>query len=326
MKLDEFAFFNQQLATMMRDGIPLEGALRRLCSEMRHSSLRNELQALESDLARGTPMADALASRQLPELYKRMILVGIKANDLPGALTMLADYFQRQNNLWTRMKGLMVYPLIVLFAAFLLSLFLSYILSKFIWSNLISIAGPEHVPPVVQVLWVIPVVLALILATGLTIAMVEPLRQALRWRLPAFREASIARVASALSLMLKNGVPLDESLHFVQQLEKGTVAGEEINRWRTRLATGRGKFSEMTEGSKHFPALFTWTVAQSGENIAGGFQRASELYQARAKYRSELLLYSLLPCSILLLASMLLSQMQPVVAAMASLLRTMSDY
>ena len=29
MKYDEFAFLNQQLAAMLRDGIPLEGELRR---------------------------------------------------------------------------------------------------------------------------------------------------------------------------------------------------------------------------------------------------------------------------------------------------------
>ena len=87
MKLDEFAFFNQQLAAMLRDGIPLEGALRRLCQEMRAGLLRTELQSLEADLAKGTPMADALQPRQLPELYKRMILVGVKSSDLPGALT-----------------------------------------------------------------------------------------------------------------------------------------------------------------------------------------------------------------------------------------------
>src|SRR5665811_507410 len=124
MKYDEFAFFNQQLAAMLRDGIPLEGALRRLCQEMRGGSLRTELQSLETDLAKGTPMAEALPPRQLPELYKSMILVGVKSGDLPGALTMLADYFQRQNNLWMRLKSLMVYPLIVLFAAFLLSCFM----------------------------------------------------------------------------------------------------------------------------------------------------------------------------------------------------------
>src|ERR1035437_10850761 len=121
MKLDEFAFLNQQLAAMLRDGIPLEGALRRLCQEMRAGTLRTELQSLEADLARGTPMADALKPRQLPELYKRMILVGVKSGDLPGALTMLADYFQRQSSIWMRLKSMMVYPLIVMFVAFLRS-------------------------------------------------------------------------------------------------------------------------------------------------------------------------------------------------------------
>ena len=35
MKNDEFAFFNQQLAAMLRDGIPLEGALRRVIANSR---------------------------------------------------------------------------------------------------------------------------------------------------------------------------------------------------------------------------------------------------------------------------------------------------
>ena len=133
MKYDEFAFFNQQLAAMLRDGIPLEGALRRLCQEMRRGKLRDELQTLEADLAKGVPMADALKPRQLPELYKRMILVGVKSGDLPGALTMLADYFQRQNNVWTRLKSMMTYPLIVMFVAFLISTVLA-----FIWTHVIG--------------------------------------------------------------------------------------------------------------------------------------------------------------------------------------------
>src|SRR5580693_6565940 len=124
MKYDEFAFFNQQLAAMLRDGIPLEGALKRLCEDMHRGRLRDELQALEADLARGTPIAEALPSRRLPEIYKRMILVGVKSGDLPGALTMLADYFQRQNDIWIRLKSMMTYPLIVMFVAFLISMVL----------------------------------------------------------------------------------------------------------------------------------------------------------------------------------------------------------
>ncbi|MGD0743553.1 MAG: type II secretion system F family protein [Verrucomicrobiota bacterium] len=324
MKYDELAFFNQQLAAMLRDGIPLEGALRRLCDEMRRGRLRGELQILEADLAKGAPMADALKSRQLPELYKRMVLVGVKSGDLPGALTMLADYFQRRHLLGTRLKGLMVYPLIVLSAAFLLSCFLSFILSTFIWNNLISLVGNSSLPAVSAGLWMSPVFIGLSVVAILIALAASPARRILRWRLPAFREASLAEVASALWLMLKNGVALDDALALVEQLETGTCAEREIAQWRQRLAAGRGKFSEMAVPGGAFPPLFIWTVAQSGEDLTAGFQRAAELFHARAMYRSELLLYSALPCSILALAAMIISQIQPVFAALMAFIQSLS--
>ena len=264
MKYDEFAFFNQQLAAMLRDGIPLEGALRRLCQEMRGGALRAELQALEADLARGTPMADALAPRRLPELYKHMILVGVKSGDLPGALTMLADYFQRQSNIWTRLKGLMVYPIIVLIAAFLLACFLSFILGTFLWGNFAFLANESRAPAIWAGLWVSPVFLGVTVLAALVAVAVPPVRRALRWRLPTFKEASLAQVASVTWLMLKNGVSLTDALGFVEQLETGTIAAKEVAEWRRQLAAGRGKFSEMAVSSRVFPPLFVWTVAQAG--------------------------------------------------------------
>jgi type II secretory pathway component PulF len=325
MKYDELAFFNQQLAAMLRDGIPLEGALRRLCDEMSHGKLRDELQSLEADLAKGTPMAEALQSRRLPELYKRMILVGVKSGDLPGALTMLADYCQRQGNILTRLKGLLVYPLIVLFAAFLLSCFLSYILSAFIWKNLIILAGHQAVTMFATGLWMWPVFMGMGLVIALAALSISPARRKLRWRLSVFRDASLSRVASAMWLMLKNSVPLDDALTLVEQLEKGTYAEKEIGQWRQRLASGRGKFSEIAVSSRTFPPLFIWTVAQSGEDLTAGFQRAADLYQGRALYRAELLLYSALPCCILALAAMVIFQIHPVFATLIAFLNSLSN-
>ncbi|HTR42662.1 MAG TPA: type II secretion system F family protein [Pseudomonadales bacterium] len=324
MKYDEFAFFNQQLAAMLRDGIPLEGALKRLCEDMRQGQLRDELQALEADLARGTPMAEALKARRLPELYKRMILLGIKSGDLPGALTMLADYFQRQNNLWTRIKGLMVYPMIVLSMAFLLSCFIAFLLGHFVWNSLVSLTGQSVPPAVASGLWLAPVCIGVALAAGLIGIGISPARRKLRWRLPAFKEASLAQVASAMTLMLKNGVPLNDALGFVEQMEEGTPAEKELGQWRQRQGSGMGKFSEMAALPQSvFPPLFVWSVSQSGENLAAGFERTSEIYQARAAYRVEMFLYSLLPCAILGLGAMILSQIQPVMAALLSLIKNL---
>ena len=317
MKYDEFAFFNQQLAAMLRDGIPLEGALRRLCQEMRAGALRNELQALEADLARGTPMADALAPRQLPELYKRMILVGVKSGDLPGALTMLADYFQRQNQVWTRLKSMMTYPLIVMFVAFLISLVLA-----FAWNCVIGPAFRDiysgmgvRLPgatvfalSTLQSIWVFPMAFSL-LFLGLVLAIFLPaVRGKIVWRLPAFKEATISRIASSIQLLLKNGVNLPDAIGLTRQLENSPAAAADLRQWENRLAAGTAKFSDVAAGNRMIPPMFVWLVSGAGENLAAGFQRASEIYHSRAIYRTEVALYSVLPLASLFLGLVVLSQ------------------
>jgi type II secretory pathway component PulF len=171
----------------------------------------------------------------------------------------------------------------------------------------------------------VSVVLALVMIG----VVVSPARQKLRWKLPAFKEASLAQVASAISLMLKNGIPLGDALAFAEQLEAGTSAEKEIGQWRQRLAAGHGKFSEMAVANPAssrcvFPPLFVWTVGQSGEDLPAGFARAAEIYQARAAYRVEMFLYSALPCAILALGTMIIVQVQPVATAIFSFISALS--
>src|SRR6202789_1481885 len=317
MKYDEFSFFNQQLAAMLRDGIPLEGALQRLCAEMRRGQLRDELQALEADLAKGTPITEALKPRQLPELYKRMVLVGGKSGDLPGALTMLADYFQRQNNVWTRLKSMMTYPLIVMFVAFLISLLLA-----FAWGCVIGPAfkdvfsGMGFMLPTatmfafatLQAIWAFPVTLGILFVLMAALVFFPPMRGKFLWRLPAFKEATISRIASSLDLLLKNGVNLPEAIGLTEQLETSPAAAADLRRWKKKLAGGVTKFSEVAVDDKMIPPMFTWIVSGAGENLTDGFKRAADIYHARAIYRTEVALFSVLPIASLFLGAVIISQ------------------
>jgi type IV pilus assembly protein PilC len=317
MKYDEFAFFNQQLAAMLRDGIPLEGALQRLCQEMRRGPVRDELQALEADLARGTPMAAALAPRRLPELYKRMLVVGVKGNDLPGVLTMLADYFQNQNHVWTRLKSMMTYPLIVMFVAFLVSLALA-----FLWTCVIGpgfgdmFAGMGVNMPgatlfaldSLKSIWVFPVTLGLLFLVVAAIVFQPTLRGKFLWRLPAFKEAIVSRIGASLALLMKNGVPLPEAIGLVEELETSPAAAADLHQWRTRLAAGAVKFSEVATGNRLVPPMFVWVVASAGEDLTAGFNRAAEIYHSRAIYRTEVALFSVLPIASLFLGALVISQ------------------
>ena len=127
MNLDELTFANRQLADMLKSGVPLEGSLHQLCSTMNRGKLRSELQALEQDLTKGKPLNEALDSRKLPEFYVKMMKVGMKSNNLPAVLTMLADYYSRVNNLRTRLKGILVYPAIILVVMVMLTLGVAYV-------------------------------------------------------------------------------------------------------------------------------------------------------------------------------------------------------
>jgi len=317
MKNDEFAFFNQQLATMLRDGIPLEGALHRLCEDMRRGKLRDELQALEADLSRGTPMAEALKPRQLPELYKRMVLIGVKSGDLPGALTMLADYFQRQNDIWTRLKSMMTYPLIVMFVGFVVSALIACLWSFVIGPSFRGVfSGMGFKLPgatmfaleTMQVVWVFPVVLGVLFLIAVAVIFQPAVRGRFLWRLPAFKEATISRVASAITLLLKNGVNFPEAVGLVEELEGPNATAEDLKWWKGKLAGGATKFSEIATGNKVFPPMFTWIVASAGEDLVAGLNRAAEIYHSRAVYRTEVALFSVLPIASLFLGAIVISQ------------------
>ena len=313
MKTEEFAFFNEQLANMVRDGIPLEGALRRLCGSMRRGRLRGQLHSVEAALAGGTPIDEALSRSGLPPLYVQMVLVGAKANNLPAVLTLMADHYRRVSAIGARLAGLLFYPALILGITLGLSLYFALVLHPRMAATLGDLSsfgldtGTALGTVQVQVL-VPPLVLAVLAAGFVAVLTVPALRRGLRWRLPPFREASLSQLASALAVLLRGGSDLAGAVGLLQRLEGHSRAGAELARWEARMAEGHSRFADIAGGGSLCPPLFLWLVDSAGEDLAAGLERAAELYQGRATHRVEMLLYGALPISIVLLASMLFTQ------------------
>jgi type II secretory pathway component PulF len=310
MNYDELAFFNQQLAAMLRDGIPLEGALKQLCSGMKAGPLRHEMTQLENDLAQGTPLNEAVTRRALPEFYVRMVSVGARSNDLPGVLTLLADYYQRANTVWNRLKGLMVYPFLVLLVSLGLTLIVSMLARRFVLSA--SVEWVQTPPLFLSAIWLPPLLMGALLFAGVAVVSIPALRNRVRWRLPGFRETSLAQLASAIALMLKSGTPFPEALAFAETLESDSPAAGALRQWRSLVQSGQGSPAQWPQSLRPFPPMFLWLVRKGGEDLGAGFQKAAEIYRARASYKIELLLYGALPISVLLLGQMVIWQVAPV--------------
>lgn len=323
MNYDELAFFNQQLAAMLRDGIPLEGAIKQLCAGMKTGPLRSELSQLESDLAQGTPLNEAIARRSLPDFYVRMVAIGARNNDLPGILTLLADYYQRIGSAWNRLKGLMVYPFLVLLVSVGVTIAVS-VLAK----NFIEISGAESFlnrPIASQTLiWIPPFAIGLLLLAGVIVISVPRLRGRARWRLPAFRETSLAQLASTMALMLKSGTPLPDALAFAASVEADSPAANALRQWHGLIASGSGKAAQWPDSFAPLPPLFLWLVHKGGENITAGFEKAAEMYQSRASYKIELALYGALPISVLILGQLVLWQVVPIFHTLIAMMNMFS--
>jgi len=315
MNLDEFAFLNQQLAGMLKSGIPLEAALRQVCAGMRRQRWRTELGRLQTDLSQGVPLEKALDSRKLPDLYKQMVKVGAKSNNLPALLTLLADHYQKNSFLWTRLKGLMIYPALVLLTALALSILLVNARAQF--AGLLSQprSALSQVPESAMAInffqtgSIMPaVVLGALTALVLLMLVVPAFRAAARWGLPGFKEAHLSRLASSMSLLLKGGVDLGAALGLMRRVETGGRIGRDLALWEHELSQGAGKLADLAKKTRAIPPLFFWLAAGEGEDLAAGFARAAEIYYARAAYKADLLLNSALPVSVVALGLIIVIQ------------------
>jgi type II secretory pathway component PulF len=175
--------------------------------------------------------------------------------------------------------------------------------------NQFQFAAPP--PLLLATAWVPPILLALLLVFGLVAISVPSWRARLRWRLPAFREASLAQLASAMALMLKNETPFPDVLALAASLESNSPAGGALMEWQRLVETGQGKPAQWPDSLYPFPPMFLWLVRKGGEDLAAGFQKASEIYQSRAGYKIEMALYGVLPVSVLLLGQMVFWQVLP---------------
>ena len=312
---------------MLKQGIPLEGALRQLCQGLAQSPVRTELERLEADLAKGASLPEAIAARRLPPLYVALVQAGARGNDLPGVLTLLADHYARLGVTWTRLRALMLYPVLVYLALVVLLCLFAWlygsVASVFADTSAAGLGFRMELPW--TVLWLPITAFTLLTVTGLGLLTSSQGRRWASWRLPGFKEASCAQFGGTMNLLLRSGNTPQQSLDLMVALEGESELGRELVRWRARLALGHGKFAEWVVTGSALPPLFLWLLAQAGEDLVGGFSRAAEIYQERARHRIEMMLYAALPVSVMGAGLLITWQLIPLFATLVQFLNSLGS-
>ncbi|WOE78726.1 type II secretion system F family protein [Pseudomonas protegens] len=257
VKAREIALFTRQLATLMQAGVPLLQAFDIIAESFVQPLMRQLLASLKRDIEAGSSLAIALRRhpRHFDELYCNLVEAGEQSGALDTLLERVATYREKSENLKARVKKAMVYPVVVIGVAVLVS---SILLIKVVPQFQSLFAGfNAQLPLLTQ--WVIALshviqshggwLLSAGLLMGVGISQAyrrsERLRDSVDQGLlrlplagPLLYKSAVARYARTLATTFAAGVPLVQALDSVAGASGNKVFRQAVERIRQQVASG----------------------------------------------------------------------------------------
>lgn len=122
----DIAIFARQLATMTKAGIPLLQALSIIIESLTKPSMIELVNAVKLSVESGTPLATALNQhpKQFDSLFCALIEAGEYSGSLDIMLERIATYKEKSEQLKSKIKKAMKYPIAVIAVALVVSLIL----------------------------------------------------------------------------------------------------------------------------------------------------------------------------------------------------------
>jgi type IV pilus assembly protein PilC len=233
--------FTRQLSTLQDAGLPILRSLKILEGQCKPGVLKNALGDVVEDIESGSTLSEAMAKhpKAFDRLYCNMVKAGEAGGALEAILQRLADFKEKSQTLKRRIKGAMVYPVVVIFVACVIVGFILYfIIPRFeaIFADFgVDLPGmtkflikASHF--VVQKLWVVilsPIIIWIIIKllyrnrTGAYVLdriwLMVPVMGAI------IEKSTVARTMRTLGTLVQSGVPILESLNIVRDTAGNAV-------------------------------------------------------------------------------------------------------
>lgn len=279
----EVMLFTRELAVLLKSGISLGEALESLEEKTVERGMRRTLGSLLEDIRNGQTLSHAL--ERFPKIFDDLSINLIKIGESSGTLKENLDFLAEQQEseyvLRKKIQAIMLYPMIVLSMALLLSAMISiFILPKLIrlfesfhvtlpWTTraLLSIAGFMQTYGLLffSILFLILLVWRVVIA----IPFVRPYWHGVLMRLPVFgnllSSIAIAHFCRDVGTMLQSGLPVLEALSVEERVMQNRAMARMVKGLVRAVSEGRTLSDELTkETYTSIPAIATKMIA-SGE-------------------------------------------------------------
>ncbi|HWH29723.1 MAG TPA: type II secretion system F family protein [Mycobacteriales bacterium] len=317
VKLKDLAVFSRQFATMINSGLSLLRALSILADQTENPRLAEIIAEVRNDIETGNSLSVAMAKHAevFPPLMVNMCKAGEVGGFLDSVLLQIAENYESEVKLRSKIKSAMTYPVMVLIMAVLAVIgMLTFIVPVF--EEMFNSMGATLPPPTRVLVFlsgqmkiVIPVLVVggiAFMATWKRIkhddrvrGVVDPLKLKVPVFGPLFQKVALARFARNLGTMLKSGVPILQSLDIVAD-----TTGNIVLERATRDVQDSVRQGESITGplSKHavFPPMVVQMMAVGEDTGALDtmLQKVSEFYDQEVEATTESLTAMLEPLMI----------------------------
>lgn len=270
----DIVLFSRQLAIMFSSEVPLIESLRTLALQTRNPDFREIIFDISEEVEGGMALSLALARHPkiFPSFFVAMVQSGESAGKLSESFKYLAEHLERDYNLINRIKGAMIYPALIVFAA----LAILFLVTFFVVPSLTEVLAETgaELPAITKIVisftqllrkWAWLLVLGLILFFFLLQRYYKTeegkkLFDKIVLKLPIIgpflKTVYITRFAENLSTLISAGIPISQSLEIVARILGNAVYKEAVFRASEEVKKGEPISSILNRFSEAFPPIF----------------------------------------------------------------------
>ena len=302
MTLDDLIALNDEIAALVRAGVPLETGLTELGGDL-PGRLGQFATVLAQRTARGESLAQAITgdAGQLPPAYRAVVEAGVRAGRLPAALEAVAASARRLSETYRITAITAIYPLLVILVAWCGLLFFTCMLAPRLAAMFLAfnVPGQQFFAVLTRAgnsawYWgpIVPVVVLLLVAVwwlgGAEGRWAERLFGWAPWTGRMLRCSQTATFLEVLALLVENQTPLPEAVVLA-----GEASGDPrtLQVARQMAATLQNGQTKPIGGGPAFPPLVNWLLLAAGRDgaLLPALKHAAMAYHRRARHQSDLL-------------------------------------
>lgn len=320
VNITQRALFAKHFSVMVKSGMTVTEALA-VAESSSQGVLKNTLGQVAKAVDSGRSLAASLAEH--PRVFSNLLIQSVYAGETSGTLSenleKVAEQLEKEKELIAKIRGAMIYPIVVLVAAFFLAMGVSFfILPKIIplfegfhttlpvtTRALIAFSHLMEQSGVAIFVGTIAFVTALFIVARQSFA--KPLTHWLLLHMPIVknisRSANLARMTRTLGTMIKSGISIDKALEITRDTVGNYYYKKSLEEAARRVAMG-AKLSDSFEAHAQLYPLIVTRMVHVGEE-SGRFEETllylADFYEAEVDTATKALATAIEPILLLVI-------------------------